>query len=75
MIARGGLGDDDPVGTGPVVVPPQSARPRRAEGLTTAVKVARRRSKHLVDVDAVVTDFDGVHTDDTAWGDAGIASS
>ena len=69
VIARGGLGDDDPVGTGPVVVPPQSAR-RGEPKAHDSREVARRRSKHLVDVDAVVTDFDGVHTDDTAWVDA-----
>lgn len=72
VIARGGLGDDDPVGTGPVIVPPQ---PARHGGPSThdardGRDGARRRTKRLIDVDAVVTDFDGVHTDDTAWVDA-----
>jgi len=69
VIARGGLGDDDPVGTGPVVGPPQPARHGREsahDGRDGVRRVLRRR----LDVDAVVTDFDGVHTDDTAWVDA-----
>ena len=72
VIARGGLGDDDPVGTGPVVVPPQSARHSgpAAHDARDGRDGARRRPKRLIDVDAVVTDFDGVHTDDTAWVDA-----
>ena len=72
VIARGGLGDDDPVGTGPVVVPPQSARPggHAPHRVRDGRDGARRRPKRLIDVDAVVTDFDGVHTDDTAWVDA-----
>ena len=72
VIARGGLGDDDPVGTGPVVVPPQPARPSgpAAHEVRDGRDGARRRPKLLTDVDAVVTDFDGVHTDDTAWVDA-----
>ncbi len=69
VIARGGLGDDDPVGTGPVVVPPQSAR-HGGSSAHEGRDGARRRPKRLIDVDAVVTDFDGVHTDDTAWVDA-----
>ncbi|GAA1771375.1 acylneuraminate cytidylyltransferase [Agromyces humatus] len=69
VIARGGLGDDDPVGTGPVVVPPQTAR-RHVSAGHDGHDVAQRRPTRLIDVDAVVTDFDGVHTDDTAWVDA-----
>jgi YrbI family 3-deoxy-D-manno-octulosonate 8-phosphate phosphatase len=81
VIARGGLGDDDPVGTGPVVLTPQSAQHRGSaardgrdgRNVRDGRDVrdgARRRPKRLIDVDAVVTDFDGVHTDDTAWVDA-----
>ncbi|GAA1810201.1 acylneuraminate cytidylyltransferase [Agromyces neolithicus] len=72
VIARGGLGDDDPVGTGPVVVPPRPARHHvsAAQDSRDSQGSARRRPKPRIDVDAVVTDFDGVHTDDTAWVDA-----
>ena len=47
VIARGGLGDDDPVGTGPVVVPPQSARhsgPAAHDGRTAVTARVAARS-------------------------------
>lgn len=48
----------------------EGAGAERAAGAGTSDSAGTSDTPARIDVDAVVTDFDGVHTDDTAWVDA-----